>query len=65
MGFPGGSAVKNSPEIQELQRCGFNAYIRKTPWRRSGQSTAAVLIRESHGQGIWWATVNKVAKGWT
>ena len=34
-GFPDGSAVKNLPEMRETwRRCGFNPWVRKSPWKR-------------------------------
>ena len=47
MGFPGGSAVKNLPAIQET---GFNPWCEKIPWRRAWQPTPVLLPRESHEQ---------------
>ena len=34
LGFPGGSVVKNPPEVQEMQRCGFDPWVGKIPCRR-------------------------------
>ena len=33
-----------------MQRCGFNPWIRKTPWRRKWQPTPVFLPGKSHGQ---------------
>ena len=49
MGFPGGSLVKNPPA---MQRCGFNSWVRKIPWRRKWQPTPVFLPGKSHGQRI-------------
>ena len=42
--------VKNPPAIQEIQRCGFNPWIRKIPWRRKWQPTPVFFPGKSHGQ---------------
>ena len=31
MGFPSGSAVENPPAMQEIQRSGFDPWVRKIP----------------------------------
>ena len=36
--------------MQETQRWGFDAWVRKTPWRRAWQPTPVFLPRESRGQ---------------
>ena len=36
--------------MQETQRCGFNPWVRKIPWRRKLQPTPVFLPGESHGQ---------------
>ena len=50
--FPGGTlVVKNLPaNAGDLERLGFNSWVRKNPWRRKWQSTP-VFLPESHGQG--------------
>ena len=51
LGFPGGSAVKNPPAIQEMtRRPGFNPWTGKIPWRRTGQPTLVFLPGKSHEQ---------------
>ena len=45
--FPGGSAVKNLPAMQEM--C-FDPWIGKIPWRRKWQPTPVFLPGTSHGQ---------------
>ena len=32
------------------QRCGYDPWVRKLPWRRAGQPTSVFLPGESHGQ---------------
>ena len=41
--YPGGSAVKNLPAMQET-------WVRKIPWRRKWQPTPVFLPWKSHGQ---------------
>ena len=45
--FPGGSAVKNSPAMQETQ---LYPWVKKIPWRRKWQPTPVFLSGKSHGQ---------------
>ena len=42
--------VKNLPANAGDKRCGFNSWVRKTPWRRSWQPTAVFVPGESHEQ---------------
>ena len=49
--FQVAQGVKNPPAMQETQRRhGFNAWIRKIPWRRAQRPTPVFLPGESHGQ---------------
>ena len=43
----GGSMVKNLPTVQ---RCGFNPWVRKIPWKRKWQPTPVFLPGKFHGQ---------------
>ena len=47
-GFPGGSAVKNPPTMQESQGTRFDLWARKMPRRTVWQSTPVLLPGESH-----------------
>ena len=40
----------NLPAVQETQRCRFDHWVRKIPWRRARQSTPVFLPGEFHGQ---------------
>ena len=40
----------NLPAVQETQRCRFDHWVRKIPWRRAWQSTPVFLPGEFHGQ---------------
>ena len=42
-GFPGGSAAKNLPAVQET-------LVEKNPWKRAWQPIPVFLPGESHGQ---------------
>ena len=46
-GFPGGSVVKNLPEVQETR---FDPWFGKIPWRKAWQPTPVFLPEEFHGQ---------------
>ena len=48
-GFPDGSGIKNLPAVQETQRHGFHAWVRKMPWRKQWQPTPVFLLGEFHG----------------
>ena len=43
--------VKNPPANAGQKRCGFDIWVRKTPWRRAWQPTSVYLPGKSHGQG--------------
>ena len=58
-GFPGGSAVKNPPAMQETW---FPSLGREIPWRSKWQPTAMFLPGKSMDRGTWWALVHGVAK---
>ena len=60
--LPSGSAVKNLPAMQEMQRCGLDPWVRKIPWRRKWSPTPVFLPGESMDRGAWWATVHGVTK---
>ena len=50
-GFPGGSAVKNTPAMQEIcRRHGFDPWAGKIPWRRNWQPTPVFLPEDPHRQ---------------
>jgi len=43
--------VKNLPAYAgEGNKCGFNPWVGRIPWRRAWQPTPVFLPRESHGQ---------------
>ena len=50
-GFPGGSAGREpARQCRRHKRCGFDAWVRKIPWRRKWQPTSVFLPGKSHGQ---------------
>ena len=53
--------VKNLP-ADAGDRCGFDPWVQKIPWRRAWHPTPVLLPGESHGQGAWWATVHGIAE---
>ena len=50
-GLPGGTSGKE-PACQcgRRNRCGFDPWVRKIPWRRARQPTPVLLPGESRGQ---------------
>jgi len=63
-GFLGGASSKeHTCQCRRHKRCGFDAWIRKIPWRRKWQPTSVFLPGESHGQrSLAGYTVHRVAK---
>ena len=49
MGFPGGSAVKNPPAMQETHETWVRLLGQEDPWRRKWQPTPVLLPWKSHG----------------
>ena len=49
-GFPGGSAVKNLPAVQETQ---FNPSVGKIPWRRAWHSSTLAYLENPMDTGAW------------
>ena len=51
LGFPGGTDGKElTSQCRRHQRCEFETWVRKIPWRRAWQPTPVFLPGESHGQ---------------
>ena len=50
--------VKNPPANAADMRQGFDAWVRKIPWRREWQPTPVLLPGKSHGQGASQAIVH-------
>ena len=66
LGFTGSPSGKEPTfQCRRLKRQRFNAWVRKTPWRRAWQSTLIFLPGESMDRGSWWAAVSRVTKNQT
>ena len=51
LGFPRDASGKESAcQCRRSKRCVFDPWVRKVPWRRTGQLTSVFLPGESHGQ---------------
>ena len=51
MGFPGGTSSKESTrQCRRCNRCGFDPWVGKIPWRREWQPTPVFFPGESHEQ---------------
>ena len=64
-GFPGGSAVKNLPVMQETQEMQFDPWVGKILWRRVWQPIPAFCLENLTYRGTWWATVHRVTQSQT
>ena len=49
-GFPGSSAIKNLPAMQEPPETRVQFWVRKISWRKAWQLTPVFLPKEPHGQ---------------
>ena len=65
LGFPGGSAVKNLPAIQETLEMRVWSLGQEDPLEEEVAAHFSVLPGKSHGQRTGWATVHGVAQSWT
>ena len=62
-GFPTGSSGKEPIcQCRRLERCGFDPWVGKIPWRRKWQPAPVFLLGKSHGQRSLGATVHGVTK---
>ena len=50
MGFPGGSMIKYTPAIQEMQKTWVQSLGQEDPWNRKWQPTPLFLPGKFHGQ---------------
>ena len=57
MGFPGGSVVRNSPAMQEMQEIPGSG---RSPGGRHGYSLQYSCLESSMDAGAWPATVHRV-----
>ena len=65
MGFPGGSAVKNLPAIQELQETVSIPGVERSPRGGHGNSLQYSCLENPMDRGAWQATVHRVTQSWT
>ena len=49
----------------QCRRPGFNAWVRKIPWRRNGNLLQYSYLESSMDRGAWQATVHGVTKSQT
>ena len=63
MRFPGGSAVKDPPAVQELQESRVRSLGREAPLEK-GMATRSCCLENPMDRGAWQATVHGVAKSW-
>ena len=66
LGFPGGTSGQDPAcQCKRLQRCSFDPWVGKIPWRREWQTTPVLLLGESHGhRSLVGHKVHRVAKSW-
>ena len=66
MGFLGGVSTKEPTcQCRRYERCKFNPWIKKMPWRRACKPLQYSCLENPMGRGAWWSMVHKVAKSWT
>ena len=66
MGFPGGSAVKNLPAMQEAQETWVRSLGQEDPLEEGTKIRFSILAwRIPMHRGAWWTTVHEVAESWT
>ena len=59
--FPGGSAVKNTPAVQETQK----TQGRSLGWEVDGNPLQYSFLENPMDRGLWQATVHWVTQSWT
>ena len=60
--FPDGTSGKEPTcQCRRRERCEFDPWVRKIPWRRAWQPSSVVLAGESHGQRSLVGTVHGIA----
>ena len=64
-GFPSISAVKNPPALQEPQETRVQCLSGRFPAAENGNPLQYSRLENPMDRGAWWATVHRVAKGWT
>ena len=65
MGFPGGSAVKNLPAVQEPEEMWVRSLDLEDPLEEGMATQSSILAwRIPRDRGAWQATVHGMAKSW-
>ena len=63
LGFPGGSAIKNLPAMQEMQVLSLGP---EDPLEENMATHSSILVwKIPMDKGAWPATVHRVGKSWT
>ena len=62
-GFPGGSAVKNLPAMQEPQEMWVQSLDQEDPLEEGTATHSSILAWRIPWTGAWWTIVHRVAKG--
>ena len=63
VGFPGGTSGKEPTcQRRRCERCEFDPWVRKIPWRRSWQPTQHPCLGNPMDSGAWQVIVRVVAK---
>ena len=66
MGFPSGSAVRNQPDMQELQETQIRPLgQRDSPGGGHANSLQCSFLENPMDRGAWWPTVHRVTKSRT
>ena len=65
-GFPSGACGKEpAGQCRKYMKCGFNAWVRKIPWRRHGTPFQYSCLENHTGRRTWQDTVHMVTKSQT
>ena len=60
--FPGGSAIKNPPAMQELQETQIQSLSQEAPLEEGMATHSSILAWRILYRVAWWATVHAVPK---
>ena len=52
-------------QCRSHRKLGFSLWVGKIPWKRAVKLTPVFLLENPMDRGIWWATVQRVAKSQT
>ena len=65
MGFPSGSVLKNSPQVQETRDPGTIPGSGRSPGEGNGNPLHYSSLENPVDRGAWWVTVHGIAKSQT